>query len=92
MKSVVLFSYKQPYDGGNVRCGVLTHVRDTVRDPLDFACTSYRWNDPEFDRSRSLWTVASLGGYKKFYGERVNWAIRIPLLGSLILPLLRRFI
>jgi hypothetical protein len=88
MKSLVLFSYRQPVEGSNFRWGVLESQRDTKKQPLAESTLRgpYRWDDIAFDRSRTLDMVLTLGGPKAFYHERQNWGIKIPFLGSLVKP------
>ncbi len=88
MKSLVLFSYKQPVEGSKIRWGVLQNRRDTKKDPLSWTTLDgmYRKNDPEFKRSQKLDTVKTRDGVKAFYKERQRWGIRIPFLGSLVSP------
>jgi hypothetical protein len=90
MKSLVLFSYKQPVEGSTFRWGVLQSRRDTEKQPLSWETImgKYRKYDPAFKRSRKLDTVQTRGGVKVFYKERQNWGIKIPLLGSLVSPFL----
>lgn len=86
MKSLVLFSYKQPVEGSSFRWGVLCNRRDTKKDPLTVGTLwgNYRQYDEEFERSRTLDTVLTRGGVKMFYKERQKWGIKIPLVGSLV--------
>ena len=88
MKSLVLFSYRQPVEGSKFRWGVLESRRNTEKYPLSPGTIfgAYRKNDPEFKRSRDLDTVLTRDGVKAFYRERQNWAIKIPFLGSLVKP------
>lgn len=90
MKSLVLFSYKQPVEGSRVRWGVLRGRRDTKKIPLSFntLTNGYRAADPDFERSRKLDTVQTREGVRAFYKERQNWGIKIPLVGSLVSPFL----
>jgi len=90
MKSLVLFSYKQPVEGSKVRWGVLQSRRNTKKNPLSWATLrgGYRANDKEFERSRDLDTVQTRQGSKAFYRERQNWGIKIPFVGSLVSPFL----
>ena len=90
MKSLVLFSYKQPVEGSTFRWGVLQGRRDTDKQPLSWETITgmYRKNDPEFERTRRLDTVQTRGGVKMFYKERQNWGIKIPFVGSLVSPFL----
>ena len=92
MKSLVLFSYRQPVEGSKFRWGVLESRRNTVKEPLAWSTLRgyYRWNDPAFERSRDLDTVTTREGVKAFYRERQNWGIKIPLLGSLVKPFLAK--
>lgn len=87
MKSLIVFSYKQPTDGIKIRWGVLENVRDCHRHPV--GPSQYRWWDKEFKRSKTLATLSTIHGVKQFYLERTNWKIKIPFIGSLIRPLLR---
>jgi hypothetical protein len=90
MKSLVLFSYKQPVEGNNFRWGVLTGSRDTFKAPISSGTKyHYRWNDPQFKRSQTLDTVLTTRGPKAFYRERQNWKVKIPFIGSLLAPFLR---
>ena len=88
MKSLVLFSYKQPVKGNSFRWGVLESRQDTVKHPLALATVNgpYRRRDPEFKRSRNLDTVLTTAGPKMFYKERQNWKVKIPFVGSLVKP------
>ena len=90
MKSLVMFSYKQPVEGSKFRWGVLNERRNTNEQPLSWATIdgSYRKNDPEFKRSRDLDTVQTRDGVKAFYRERQKWGIKIPFVGSLVSPFL----
>lgn len=90
MKSLVLFSYKQPVDGSKFRWGVLKERRNTDKSPLswDTITGAYRKYDPAFKRSRDLDTVQTRDGVKSFYRERQRWGIRIPFVGSLVAPFL----
>ena len=90
MKSLVLFSYKQPVEGNSFRWGVLESRRDTKKFPLSLATlwSGYRAGDENFERSRNLDMVSTWGGIKAFYRERQNWGIKIPFLGSLVKPFL----
>ena len=86
MKSLVLFSYKQPVEGSTFRWGVLQGRRDTKKNPLSWKTLTgmYRKYDPEFQRSQKLDTVKTRDGVKAFYKERQNWGIKIPFIGSLV--------
>ena len=88
MKSLVLFSYKQPVEGSTFRWGILQNRRDTKKNPLSWKTLTgmYRKHDPEFKRSQKLDTVKTRDGVKAFYKERQNWGIKIPFIGSLISP------
>ena len=88
MKSLVLFSYKQPVEGSTFRWGVLQDCRDTKKNPLSWKTLTgmYRMHDPEFERSQKLNVVKTRNGMRAFYKERQNWGIRIPFVGSLISP------
>ena len=90
MKSLVLFSYKQPVDGAKFRGGVLQSRRNTNKHPLSWETITgaYRKYDSEFKRSRDLDTVQTRDGMKAFYRERQRWGIKIPFVGSLISPFL----
>ena len=90
MKSLVLFSYKQPVDGTKFRWGVLQSRRNTNKQPLSWETVTgaYRKYDSEFKRSRDLDTVKTSEGTKAFYRERQQWGIKIPLVGSLVSPFL----
>ena len=90
MKSLVLFSYKQPVEGSKVRWGVLQSRRNTQKNPLSWTTLrgAYRANDKDFERSRDLDTVQTRKGNKAFYRERQNWGIKIPFVGSLVSPFL----
>ena len=90
MKSLVLFSYKQPVEGSKIRWGVLQSRRNTQKVPLSWNTItgSYRANDKDFERSRDLDTVQTRQGNKAFYRERQNWGIKIPFVGSLVSPFL----
>ena len=86
MKSLVLFSYKQPVAGSKFRWGVLHNRRNTNKQPLSAGTinSGYRRYDPEFQRSRDLDTVQTRDGVKAFYRERQGWGIKIPFVGSLL--------
>lgn len=87
MKSLILFSYKQPHEMPNkFRWGVLNSVRDTDKEPLcwDTIHGQYRKWDSDFERSQHLLNVQTRQGPKAFYGERTNWKIKIPFVGSLV--------
>ena len=86
MKSLVLFSYKQPVEGTSFRWGVLHNRRNTNKQPLSAGTinSGYRRYDPEFQRSRDLDTVQTRDGVKAFYRERQGWGIKIPFVGSLL--------
>jgi len=86
MKSLVLFSYKQPVGGSTFRWGVLQSRRDTKKSPLSWTTLTgtYRKYDPEFKRSQRLDTVKTRDGVKAFYKERQRWGIKIPFVGSLV--------
>ena len=88
MKSLVLFSYKQPVEGSKFRWGVLQSRRNTEKSPLSWATITgaYRANDKEFKRSRDLDTVQTREGVKAFYRERQTWGVKIPFVGSLVSP------
>ncbi len=90
MKSLVLFSYKQPVDGAKFRWGVLESRRNTNKHPLSWETITgaYRKYDSEFKRSRDLDTVKTSEGTKAFYRERQQWGIKIPFVGSLVSPFL----
>jgi hypothetical protein len=90
MKSLVLFSYKQPLEGSKFRWGVLKERRNTEKSPLSWETVNgaYRKYDPSFKRSRDLDTVQTRDGVKAFYRERQRWGIKIPFVGSLVAPLL----
>ena len=90
MKSLVLFSYKQPVAGSKFRWGVLKERRNTDKAPLSRETINgaYRKYDPDFKRSRDLDTVQTRDGVKAFYKERQNWGIKIPFVGSLVAPFL----
>ena len=90
MKSLVLFSYKQPVAGSKFRWGVLNERRNTDKVPLSAGTINggYRRYDPEFKRSRDLDTVQTRDGMKAFYRERQRWGIKIPFVGSLVSPFL----
>jgi len=90
MKSLVLFSYKQPVEGSKFRWGVLKERRNTDKFPLSAGTinSGYRKYDREFQRSRDLDTVQTRDGVKAFYKERKNWGIKIPFVGSLVAPFL----
>jgi len=86
MKSLVLFSYRQPVKGSNFRWGVLNDSRDTNKEPLSIKTLfgPYRRYDKEFERSRNLDTVKTREGVKAFYRERQSWKLSIPFVGSLV--------
>ena len=90
MKSLVLFSYKQPVEGSKFRWGVLQSRRNTDKQPLSWETImgDYRKYDPEFKRSLDLDTVQTRDGVKAFYRERQRWGIKIPFVGSLVSPFL----
>ena len=60
MKSLVLFSYKQPVEGSKFRWGVLKERRNTDKQPLSAGTINggYRRYDPEF-KSCLLYTSPS---------------------------------
>jgi hypothetical protein len=82
MKSLVLFSYRQPVKGFKFRWGVLESRRDTVKHPV--RNEAYRADDPEFERSRDLDTVLTREGVRAFYRQRQHWKVKIPFVGSLV--------
>ena len=86
MKSLVLFSYKQPVEGTSFRWGVLHNRRNTEKHPLswDTITGAYRKYDSDFERSKNLDTVQTRNGVKAFYRERQGWGIKIPFVGSLV--------
>ena len=86
MKSLVLFSYKQPVEGSKFRWGVLQSRRNTKKQPLSWETITgqYRKYDPAFERSRDLDTGQTREGMKAFYRERQRWGVKIPFLGSLV--------
>jgi hypothetical protein len=88
MKSLVLFSYRQPVEGFKFRWGVLESRRDTVKHPVNNA--AYRADDPAFERSRHLDMVSTLGGVKAFYRQRQHWKVKIPFVGSLVKPFMAK--
>ena len=90
MKSLVLFSYKQPVAGSKFRWGVLKERRNTDKAPLsrETINVAYRKYAPDFKRSRDLDTVQTRDGVKAFYKERQNWGIKVPFVGSLVAPFL----
>ncbi len=90
MKSLVMFSYKQPVRGNSLRWGVLNERRNTDKQPLSAGTinSGYRRYDPNFKRSRDLDTVQTRDGVKAFYKERKDWGIKIPFVGSLVAPFL----
>ena len=92
MKSLVLFSYKQPVKGNSIRWGVLEYRQDTKKHPLNWSTINgpYRKFDSAFRRSRNLDTVTTWGGVKAFYRERQNWGVKIPFVGSLVKPFLAK--
>ncbi len=86
MKSLVIFSYKQPVDGSVIRWGILERERDTKKEPLSInsLCGPYRKRDANFERSQHLDTIKTRNGIKTFYRERQNWKIKIPFVGSIV--------
>ncbi|MCK5581879.1 MAG: hypothetical protein KAJ18_11470 [Candidatus Omnitrophica bacterium] len=92
MKSLVLFSYKQPVRGNSFRWGVLESRQDTKKHPLNWSTINgpYRKFDPEFKRTQNLDTVLTRKGVKAFYKERQKWGVKIPMLGSLVKPFLAK--
>jgi hypothetical protein len=88
MKSLVLFSYRQPVEGFKFRWGVLESRRDTEKRPVNNA--AYRSDDPAFERSRHLDMVSTLEGVKAFYRQRQHWKVKIPFVGSLVKPFLAK--
>lgn len=88
MKSLVLFSYRQPVEGFKFRWGVLESRRDTEKRPVNNA--AYRSDDPTFERSRHLDMVSTLEGVKAFYRQRQHWKVKIPFVGSLVKPFLAK--
>ena len=92
MKSLVLFSYKQPVKGSSFRWGVLCNKLDTKKNPLSPKTINgpYRRRDPIFKRTRNLNYVHTTDGVKAFYKEREKWGIKIPFVGSLVKPFLAK--
>jgi len=92
MKSLVLFSYKQPVENAKFRWGVLESRRDTFKNPLSLNTLwgSYRSTDRGFQRTRNLDYVITRDGTKAFYKERQKWGVKIPLVGSLVKPFLEK--
>ena len=90
MKSLVLFSYKQPVKNATFRWGVLESRRDTFKNPLSLNTLwgSYQSTDRGFQRTRNLDYVTTRDGTKAFYKERQKWGVKIPLVGSLVKPFL----
>jgi hypothetical protein len=88
MKSLVLFSYRQPVEGFKFRWGVLESRRDTEKHPVNNA--AYRSDDPAFERSQHLDMVSTLEGVKAFYRQRQHWKVKIPFVGSLVKPFLAK--
>lgn len=86
MKSLVLFSYKQPVSGPSLRWGVLSSTRDLDRNPLtlDTLYGPYRADDPDFERTKHIETVLTRSGPKAFYRERQGFRVRIPFVGSFV--------
>lgn len=86
MKSLVLFSYRQPVSGSSFRWGVLDETRDTVKEPLSRATIfgPYRAGDKNFERTRNLDMVLTSAGPKAFYKERQRLRVRVPFIGSLV--------
>ena len=86
MKSLVLFSYKQPVAGSKFRWGVLNDRRDTKKSPLSDNTIngSYRADDPVFERTRKIDTLQTRDGFRCFYREQQNWRVAIPFVGSLV--------
>jgi hypothetical protein len=91
MKSLLLFTYKQPLKGPRFRWGVLCNRRDTHKHPLAWSTIRgpYRAHDPEFQRSRNIDTVLTIDGPKAFYHERQGFRLRVPFLGWAIEPFLK---
>ena len=85
MKSLVLFSYKQPLEGSKIRWGVLQSRRDTKKSPLNLSTVNgnYRKFDRKFKRTRNLEYVETTQGVKAFYKEQKVWGLKIPMVGSL---------
>jgi hypothetical protein len=92
MKSLVLFSYRQPVEGSKFRWGILESRRNTEKEPLSWKTVHglYRKHDPDFKRSRDLDTVTTREGVKVFYRERKKWGVKIPFVGSLVKPFLAK--
>ena len=88
MKSLVLFSYRQPVEGFKFRWGVLESRRDTQKHPVNN--DAYRADDPAFERSRHLDMVSTVEGVKAFYRQRQHWKVKIPFVGSLVKPFLAK--
>lgn len=86
MSSLVLCSYKQPMEGAKFRWGVLTHTRDTNKEPLSFKTLNgnYRRWDSLFRRTQNIETLQTRDGFRCFYRERQNWRVAIPFVGSLV--------
>ena len=86
MKSLILFSYKQPVEGSSFRWGVLSDERDLEREPLapETIYGPYRAGDPNFQRTQHLETVLTRKGPKAFYRERQSFRVRVPFVGSLV--------
>ena len=85
LKSLVLFSYKQPLEGSKIRWGVLQSKRDTKKSPLNLSTVNgnYRKFDRKFKRTRNLEYVETTQGVKAFYKEQKVWGLKIPMVGSL---------
>ena len=85
MKSLVLFSYRQPLEGSKFRWGVLQSKRDTKKNPLCPLTVNgnYRKFDRKFKRTRNLEYVETTEGVKAFYKEQKVWGLKIPMVGSL---------
>jgi hypothetical protein len=84
LKSLVLFSYRQPVEGSKFRWGVLQGRRDLKKNPLSSETVNggYRKWDSQFKRSRTIDYVATREGVKAFYKERQKWGVKIPFVGG----------
>ena len=93
MKPLIFMSYKQPHENpARFRWGIVESKRNLDKKPLAWETIhgQYRKYDPDFERSKNLYTVLTTGGLKAFYKERTNWKVQIPLVGSLVRPFLKK--
>jgi len=86
MKSLKIFTYKQPLEGSSLRVGVVAEKRDTKKNPLSISTIlgDYRKSDPLFRRTRKIETIRTPSGYKQFYKERMGLRVTVPLIGGIV--------